>query len=538
MATKPKRRACVVYTVVGSKFDAPNNWRPSLQLARHPDRLPVTKIVLLEQAVTQKFTDALVRDIGKEKPEIECERVTVPLKDPFSFEEVYSTFYEFCRSQSWQEDTDYYIHLTTGTHVMQIVWYLLISEHFAPAQLVQTRPSTTSRPSGVDIVTLDLNQYPALARRKHRERLAGQSLLKMGITTKSPEYNKVIEQLQRAALGPAVPMLITGETGTGKSALARRVYELRKNARVLSGPLVEVNCATLHGTLRESALFGHKRGAFTGADRDRKGYLLAANEGMLFLDEVGELALEEQAMLLTAIEEGRFYALGSDSEVHSKFALVCGTNRDLRLEVRAGRFRDDLLARLSVWTFRLPPLRDRREDIEENLRYELERFCESYRRQARFSKTAFNKYLSFAMSTDARWTHNFRDLSQSVLRMASLAQEGLIDTDDVTQEIATLRESWRRPEQGQGETASIDDNTHNTHNPHNADGDDGTADLDRVDRVVHALIVKALQQSRSLAEAGRWVFDAKSNAKGSNYSDKMKKLCARYAIDPQAYLRD
>lgn len=255
----------MVFSVVGSKLDAPTSWRPTLQLIRHPESLPVTDLVLLEQELTKRHTDSTLRDVGIEAPHVRCERVSIPLDDVFSFEQVYSTFYEFCRGRTWCEDTDYYIHLTTGTHVMQIVWYLLISEHFAPAKLIQTRPRTQNRESGLEIVTLDLNAYPALARKKHAQRLAGQSLLKMGIETKSVEYNRVIELLERAALGPAVPMLLTGETGTGKSALARRVYELRKSARVLSGPLVEVNCATLHGTLRESALFGHKRGAFTGA---------------------------------------------------------------------------------------------------------------------------------------------------------------------------------------------------------------------------------------------------------------------------------
>jgi transcriptional regulatory protein RtcR len=379
----------------------------------------------------------------------------------------------------------------------------------------------------VDVVDLDLSRYPAIARRRHAQRLAGQSLLKMGIETRAAGYNAVIERLERAALGPAVPLLLWGETGVGKSALARRVYALRKQSRVIDGPLVEVNCATLRGTLRESALFGHERGAFTGAERDRKGHLLAADGGMLFLDEIAELGLEEQAILLTAIEDGRFYPLGADKPETSRFTLVCGTNRDLRAEVRAGRFRDDLLARISTWSFRLPPLRERRADIEANVRYELEHFAERFHKRARFSRVALAKYLAFARGDDARWPHNFRDLSQSILRLASSADEGLIDTDDVDSEIQTLREAWSF------DTAPV------AGVPAVARGDDGDLPaIDLADRVLRDALIDALRRSRTLADAGRILYDA-ARPKGTavNFSDRAKKLCQRMNVDPEAYLQ-
>ena len=123
-----------------------------------------------------------------------------------------------------------------------------------------------------------------------------------------------------------------------------------------------------------SALFGHVKGAFTGAMRDRPGLLRGANGGLLFLDEMAELGLDEQAMLLRALEEKRFLPLGGDREIASDFQLIAGTNRDLAEAVRTGRFREDLLARIDLWTFRLPGLAERREDIAPNLDYELEQF--------------------------------------------------------------------------------------------------------------------------------------------------------------------
>ncbi|MFO0558165.1 MAG: RNA repair transcriptional activator RtcR family protein [Polyangiales bacterium] len=520
---EPRER--VLISVVGQRFDAPKQWRPTLVCTMHPEVVAFDRVVLIEQPGAEVVTEMLIRDIERANKgrSIACERVAIDLKNPWSFEEVYAKFYAFARARSWRERDEHYVHMTTGTHVMQIVWYLLVSERFVPAKLVQSAPPKgrdRADLGALDVVDLDLSRYPSIARQRHAQQLEGESLLKMGIETRSPAYNAVIERLQRAALGPAVPLLLWGETGVGKSALARRVYALRKQSRSIAGPLVEVNCATLRGTLRESALFGHKKGAFTGADRDRKGYLRAAHGGMLFLDEVAELGLEEQAILLTAIEEGRFYPLGADEPERSQFALVCGTNRDLRAEVRAGRFRDDLLARISTWSFRLPALRERREDIESNVRFELDRFTETYRSNARFSRPALAKYLAFAKSDEARWPHNFRDLSQSVLRMASSASEGLIDVDDVAREIATLLEAWGPVAELAVPARSPEDRSR-----------------DRVDQVLVETVIAALRRSKSLAAAGRLLFDGEAKAGRSvNYSDRARKLCLRLAIDPAAYL--
>ncbi|HTN89068.1 MAG TPA: sigma 54-interacting transcriptional regulator, partial [Sorangium sp.] len=169
------------------------------------------------------------------------------------------------------------------------------------------------------------------------------------------------------AIASRAPILLMGPTGAGKSQLARKIYDLKKGRRQVSGDFVDLNCATIRGDGAMSALFGHTKGSFTGALKDRPGLLRKAHEGVLFLDEIGELGADEQAMLLRAIEEKAFLPVGSDREVRSEFQLLAGTNRDLSLEVAAGRFREDLLARINLWTFRLPGLRERVEDIEPNL---------------------------------------------------------------------------------------------------------------------------------------------------------------------------
>ena len=168
-----------------------------------------------------------------------------------------------------------------------------------------------------------------------------------------------------------------------------------------------------------STLFGHVKGSYTGATSDRAGLLRAADGGLLFLDEIGELRLDEQTMLLRAIEEKRFTPVGADTEVGSDFQLLAGTNRDLAKEITAGRFREDLFARINLWTYQLPGLRDRRDDIEPNLDYELNRFTELTGKRIAMNKEARHAFLKFATAPEAMWTGNFRDLTAAVTRMAT-----------------------------------------------------------------------------------------------------------------------
>jgi transcriptional regulatory protein RtcR len=162
------------------------------------------------------------------------------------------------------------------------------------------------------------------------------------------------------------------------------------------------------------------RGALTA----RTGLLREADGGVLFLDEIAELGLDEQAMLLKAIEEKTFFPFGSDKEVQSDFQLIAGTHREMRQWVAEGRFREDLYARINMWSFALPGLAQRREDIAPNVEYELQRFATEAQSQVRFDKEARERYLRFATSSQALWRGNFRELSSSVARMATLAEQG------------------------------------------------------------------------------------------------------------------
>lgn len=169
--------------------------------------------------------------------------------------------------------------------------------------------------------------------------------------------------LEKVAVSAVTDMsvLITGETGTGKELFARAVHE---NSLRESGPFIVLDCAAFPEKLVESVLFGHKKGAFTGADQDQGGVVLQANKGTLFMDEVGELPYNLQKAFLRVLQEKRFRSIGGKDEIESDFRLITATNRDLEKMVKEGQFRQDLLYRLKASTIHLPPLRDRQEDVE------------------------------------------------------------------------------------------------------------------------------------------------------------------------------
>ncbi len=195
-----------------------------------------------------------------------------------------------------------------------------------------------------------------------------------GIVGSSAAMQRCYRLLAEAASSGA-PVLITGETGTGKELFARAIH---RNSERMKGPFVTVDCGALAKTLTESELFGHERGAFTGADRARDGLVLQADGGTLFLDEVGELALPQQRAFLRVLEDQRFRPVGSEREISSDFRLVAATNRPLSEMVGRGTFRKDLLFRLQAIHFSLPPLRERLEDVPELVLLFVERGCARY----------------------------------------------------------------------------------------------------------------------------------------------------------------
>ncbi|MFL0357476.1 RNA repair transcriptional activator RtcR [Erythrobacter sp. GH1-10] len=516
---------------LGSTLDAAkfgpsrwNKWRPTVSICMQED-LRVDRFVLIHGQQHQRLADFVMQDIRDVSPETEVSPQILDFDDPWDFEEVYTKLLDFARDFPFDPDThDYLIHITTGTHVAQICLFLLTEARFLPGKLLQTQPRRGQpQPIGTwNSIDLDLSRYDSIATRFAEASAESTSFLKSGIETRNAAFNRMIEEIEQVAIRSRAPILLMGPTGAGKSQLARKIYELKKLRHQVKGPFVEVNCATLKGDSAMSALFGHKKGAFTGAAQDRAGLLKSADTGVLFLDEIGELGLDEQAMILRAIEEGRFLPVGADSEAVSDFQLIAGTNRDLVGEVANGTFREDLFARLNLWTFALPGLADRREDIAPNLDYELERFAEREGAQVTFNKEAREAYLDFAEGPTAAWQGNFRDLAASVTRMATLCPSGRIDRQAVEAELTRLKSLWSgAPSHAGRREALLEDLL----------GSERLDAIDPFDRVQLEFVVATCRKSRSLSEAGRVLFEkSRQQRKSTNDADRLRKYLARFDV--------
>jgi len=529
-------RPLVVFGILGTQLDAGKGpsrwerWRPTVALCQHDDLL-VSRLVFLASPRSNDLATQIEEDVRHASPDTILERIPVNWKDAWDFEEVYASLHDIARSYPWKpEREDYLVHLTTGTHVAQICLFLLTEARYFPARVIQTAPprkDTRGGPGTYSIVDLDLSRYDRIASRFSRERSEGQSFLKAGIDTRNASFNRLIERVEEVAKASRAPILLMGPTGAGKSQLAARIYELKKARRQIQGEFVPVNCATLRGDAAMATLFGHKKGAYTGAVSDRPGLLRKANGGLLFLDEIGELGLDEQAMLLRAIEQKAFYPVGADQEVESDFLLIAGTNRDLGARAARGEFREDLYARINLWTFRLPALRERPEDIEPNLDYELELASRLVGVNVTMNRAARDAFLDFATSPRALWTGNFRDLNAAVTRMATLAQGGRVTKELVLEEIERLEASWSASRAHSRAESSAPSGLIST-----VLGEEGADKLDLFDRAQLEEVLRVCRASRSLSEAGRSLFaESRKGRTTINDADRLRKYLARFGLD-------
>lgn len=265
-------------------------WRPTVALCQDPE-LVVSRFELLFDPKFTSLAQVVADDLVQVSPETKVNQVRMPLRDPWDFEEVYGALHDFARNYDFRPDReDYLVHITTGTHVAQICLFLLAESRHLPGRLIQTGPPNkrAPRPPGTrTIIDLDLSKYDRLASRFQVETTEARSFLKQGIATKNAAYNALIDEMEHVALRTRAPMLLLGPTGAGKSELARRLFQLKHARNLVSGELVHVNCATLRGDHAMATLFGHTKGAFTGAASAREGLLLRANQGVLFLDRLG-----------------------------------------------------------------------------------------------------------------------------------------------------------------------------------------------------------------------------------------------------------
>lgn len=241
------------------------------------------------------------------------------------------------------------------------------------------------------------------------------------LIARSSATMKAIRLAARSARS-AIPVLIEGESGVGKEIFARAIHAASDRA---AGPFVAVNCGALPEMLVESILFGHEKGAFTGAVARRVGKFEEADGGVLFLDEIGDLPLGAQVKLLRAVQEGEIDPVGGARTIRTDIRLISATNRDLAAEVAAGRFREDLYYRISVFPLTLPPLRERREDIAPLA----ERFIARFAAQERKAAIGLDP-AALAMLTAAHWPGNVRQLENAIYRAVVLSEGALLGAAD------------------------------------------------------------------------------------------------------------
>jgi DNA-binding NtrC family response regulator len=389
------------------------------------------KIYLFDTPNTKDITSNTKEEIQKLIPDIEVDIKSTPLSDPTNYEDIlFGLKAHLEEIQNKEVKAEFFIAVASGTPQMHASWLLLSASGVIPANIIHIRPPKFVTKDHPIISEIDLNfidfpdvrlRSPGVRRTDETEADPNIVLQGLGIVGDHPSMQKVFEI--GALLAPStVPILIQGETGTGKELIAKYIHQM--SGRV-DKPFIPVNCAAIPTELAESVLFGHKQGAFTGAIRDQIGKFDSADNGSLFLDELGELSLIAQSKLLRVLQDGIIEPLGSSKSHKVNVRIICATNRSLKKLINRGEFREDLYYRLNVGELKLPSLRERRSDIPKIALFILDKINLSLRNPRRFSTKALARLQSH------KWHGNVRDLENVIERSVRLSRNLTIDADDL-----------------------------------------------------------------------------------------------------------
>lgn len=414
------------------------------------EREPFDEIRLLSN-YSGKWEKAFARWVGDQ-----VRIVDVKLRNPTDYTEIFEIVNKELgqlKSRSDWAETDLFIHLSPGSPAMAAIWLLLGKTRY-PATFFQTYKGN----AWVTTVPFDLavDFVPEVLRDadSHLQHLTSQSPGEVRgfeqIVGDSKAICLAVGRAKRAAIRN-VPVLLLGESGTGKELFARAIHESSSRR---SGPFVAINCAAISRDLLESELFGHKAGAFTGAQSDRKGAFEKADGGTLFLDEIGECDLAMQSKLLRVLQSPNgtdpchriFHRVGDLDERHSSVRVIAATNRDLLAGVTGGKFREDLYYRLAVITVKLPALRDRQTDIPKIA----ERLLMQINEQFKVDEPGYrHKSISDSAMVFVQrypWSGNVRQLYNALLQAAVMAEGDTIQRQDVADAVAEMGEETRLPD--------------------------------------------------------------------------------------------
>jgi len=368
----------------------------------------------------------------------------IPLSGPTDFGEIYQAASNIVSDKLREHgnDTNLVYHLSPGTPAMAAVWILLAKTRF-PAELIESSKERGVRTASIPF-DISADFVPNLLKKPDRalERLAA------GLPAEAPEFDDIIhrsEVMQRVILKArriaprSIPVLIEGESGTGKELFARAIHDASPRR---DNNFVTINCGAIPAELVESELFGHEKGAFTGATTAKLGHFEAAHTGTIFLDEIGELPKEMQVKLLRTLQEGEVKRIGATKSRKVDIRIIAATNRNLINEIDAGSFREDLFYRLAVGVIKLPPLREREGDVSLLIDQFLDRInlanCnELGYKQKKISASARNLLLIHS------WPGNVRELQNTLTRAAVWSLDEELGEEDIREALLPVSASCK-----------------------------------------------------------------------------------------------
>lgn len=510
---------CIIYNQEGQAI----LWTNILGCLEQKEK-PISQTIIFyfseyEKQITNMRIEYMMKftDIEIEFIKIDCEKYDMNMIIKLFYDKILNFRYDY-------EKNNYFFLPPMHVFIRTMLFYFSITKNFSLNYMIPYSPLDAKYKIGekVKIHPVDFSIYRFIA---HYTLILNENdhlFLLNGIVTKNKNFINIINELATAVIQTRGPVMLYGESGCGKTQIAQRFAMLMKEKNYILGPFVEVNCATLNTSLVASQLFGHVKGAFTGAISNTKGLLASADKGILFLDEIALLDRQCQGMLLKAIENGYYFPIGSDTPVYSKFFLICATNVNLVEACKKGNFMEELLARISTWEFTLPRLKDRPEDFASNLDHELASFSNNSFTHIMMHANARKKYLDFATSDEAEWKFNFRDFHASVQRLAAHSIDGHITEDIVEKEIKHLRLSWKRWENKGGDSLELCNRFLQY---------DVLNRLDTFELMQLEGVLKLCLRCKNMAEAGRLLFNkSRMERKSINDSHRLRSYLQKYGI--------
>lgn len=406
-------------------------------------------VYLLTTPRMAEISEATKAEIKWRHPSTKVEILSVPLKDPTNYLGILRQLRTHLRNlEGHHPSGKFSIAVSSGTPQMHACWLLLVASGEFPATLLQTTPPEFlgERKSCIKEIDVSTEDFPKVVIReaetpnKDSFDLA-QVCHELGIVGEAPSFVSSLHRAATFAEYDDTHVLLLGETGTGKELFAKLIHILSARANL---PLVTLNCSNIPPDLAESQLFGHKKGAFTGAMSDHLGKFPTADGGILFLDELGELTSAAQSKLLRALDSGEIEVLGSPKTKKVNVRVIAATNRDLKAMIGNGTFREDLYQRFNA-TVSIPSLRQRRADIPRLAIAILDTWNRTHQRQRSLAPKALAALQSY------QWPGNIRELSRVIMQSAMLAEKAVLtDKDLIFEEIATPTTTAPVPEPGTG----------------------------------------------------------------------------------------